>query len=119
MLAPSPIQVTHTVQNGSGVFAVQSFAAGDFIEYFEGHPSPIRTRYSVFLEGVHIEPTGTLKYLNHCCDPNAYFEGRNLMALRPITPGQEITINYKATETELANPFHCHCGAANCAGWIE
>jgi hypothetical protein len=119
MTTPSSVQVTRITNNFFGVFAVRLFIPGEFIENFAGYPSPIRTRYSVFLEGMHIEPTGALKYLNHACNPNAHFKGRDLIALRPIAPGEEITIDYKATETELAAPFQCNCGAPNCAGWIE
>ncbi len=112
------VTVVHTNHNGSAVFAARSFETGEFIEYFAGYVITERTRYSLFLSGQHIEPTGSLKYLNHSCDPNTQFESRNLVALRPIETGEELTINYKTIETELSNPFQCNCGAANCLGWI-
>ena len=35
-----------------------------------------------------------LRYLNHCKEPNAEFDGRDLYAIRDIRPGEEITFDY-------------------------
>ena len=118
MISPD-IQVINTTTNGSGVFAYRAFQPDEFIEFFAGFEIDHPTRYSVYLDGCHIEPTNGLKYLNHACAPNARFKSRNLVALRAIEPGEEITINYKTTEEKLVCPFECQCGSPNCLGLIE
>jgi SET domain-containing protein len=40
------------------------------------------------------EITGPLRFLNHSCRPNAGLSGFELVALRPITAGEEILIDY-------------------------
>jgi uncharacterized protein len=75
-----------------------------------------------------LEPAGDFRYLNHSCEPNCeifYYQPMQgddeppdrlwLRALRPIAPGEELTIDY-AWPAERAIP--CRCGAANCRGWI-
>ena len=61
------------------------------------------------------------QYLNHCCEPNGYMNTaeRTFRALRDIAPGEEISFNYLTTESEMAEPFHCHCGSASCYGFIQ
>ena len=61
-----------------------------------------------------------MRFTNHCCSPNARLtirDGRiEFYALRPITPGEEITVNYGETHHE--GKLKCQCGAPNCAGWL-
>jgi hypothetical protein len=61
------------------------------------------------------------QYLNHCCEPNGYMNTteRTFRALRDIAPGEEISFNYLSTESEMAEPFNCLCGSANCFGFIQ
>ena len=61
------------------------------------------------------------QYLNHSCEPNGYMniEELTVRALKDIAPGEEITFNYLATESEMAVPFNCICGSANCFGFIQ
>lgn len=55
---------------------------------------------------------------NHSCDPNTAYAGLNVIALRPIAKGEELTLNYATFLDEHMEPFICHCGAANCSKWI-
>jgi D-alanine-D-alanine ligase len=55
---------------------------------------------------------------NHSCDPNTSYEGLNVVALRNISKGEELTLNYSAFLDEHMEPFNCRCGAANCCGWV-
>jgi D-alanine-D-alanine ligase len=56
---------------------------------------------------------------NHSCDPNTGFEGLNVVALRNISKGEELTLDYANYCDEWMEPFECHCGAENCRGWVE
>ena len=107
----SPIQ-------GRGVFAEKSLNTGKQIAYFEGCEIDHETAYSLTFGNKRIEPTGILKHLNHSCSPNAGFRGRWLIASREIKPGEEITINYIATEPNISHHFHCDCMSKNCKGSI-
>lgn len=61
-----------------------------------------------------------MRFTNHCCSPNARLtirDGRvEFYALRAITPGEEITVNYGETHHE--GTLACRCGAPNCIGWL-
>lgn len=102
-----------------GVFALKELWRNSVIARFDGYEIGYDTKYSLTLGGVKIEPTGILKYLNHSCEPNAFFQGRVLVAGRHIGQGAEVTIDYFNTETTIVSPFVCHCGSAVCRGEIR
>lgn len=107
---------------GNGVFAAQDFTEGDFIGFFEGEEVANRTSMSLqFAPNFHVEPSLTTPFrnLNHSCDANAFFRGRNLYAHKRIVKGQEIIIDYNCLEFELAAPFQCNCGTTACRGIIK
>jgi hypothetical protein len=59
---------------------------------------------------------------NHSCAPTAALAKRSdLIALRDLAPGEEITYDY-ATNSSVRNPFvmafECACGAPGCRGRI-
>ncbi len=55
---------------------------------------------------------------NHSCEPNVGVKGQIiLLARRDICPGEELTIDYETTQTEM-NPFSCHCKSVNCRGLV-
>ena len=62
--------------------------------------------------------TDPMRFTNHSCSPNARLvirDGRvEFYALRGITPGEEITVNYGETHHE--GKLACRCGAPNCIG---
>lgn len=59
-----------------------------------------------------------MRYTNHSCRPNARLcirQGRvEFYALRAITPGEEITVDYGETHHE--GKLRCRCGVAGCRG---
>jgi uncharacterized protein len=59
-----------------------------------------------------------MRYTNHSCQPNARLCIRNgrveFYALRDITVGDEITVNYGETHHE--GRLQCRCGAPGCVG---
>jgi len=66
-------------------------------------------------------PWNPARWLNHSCAPNAeaqVIEGRIwLIATRDIAPAEEITFNY-GFDLENYRDYPCHCGAANCIGFM-
>lgn len=55
---------------------------------------------------------------NHSCNPNTAYEGLNVVSLRNINAGEELTLNYASFLDEHMEPFDCRCGAANCCGKV-
>ncbi len=56
---------------------------------------------------------------NHSCNANTHYVGLNVIALRKINIGEELTLNYTDFLSDEMEPFHCQCGAANCKGLIK
>jgi len=55
---------------------------------------------------------------NHSCDPNSRFDGLNIVAMKNISKGEELTLDYAEFLDENMEPFQCRCGAKNCRGLI-
>jgi tyrocidine synthetase-3 len=106
---------------GDGVHATRTYRPGDIVLDFA------EVEWRVRRDRVTVQhPTGghmyhpTLAAVGHSCDPNCQVDlaGRVLVALKTIGAGDEVTFDYKATESHLAFPFECGCGATACRGWI-
>lgn len=121
MQKSQPFVVRATPHKGQCLFATRLIAAGTLIARFEGQEIDRNTMHSIHLGGKRLEGDSPLLRIAHACDPNCQFRerGRDLYALRDIQPGEELTIDYLYTEPVIAFPFQCHCGAANCRGWIS
>jgi SET domain-containing protein len=61
------------------------------------------------------------RFLNHSCSPNCdaeFIEERIwIVTTRPVACGEELTFNY-GYDLEEYREHPCHCGAANCVGFI-
>lgn len=57
-----------------------------------------------------------LQYINHSCAPNVFFDTTKmeLVCLKAIKPGEELTFFYPSTEWDMAAPFACNCGSREC-----
>lgn len=55
---------------------------------------------------------------NHSCNPNTAYDGLNVLSLRAILKGEELTLDYASFLDENMEPFQCHCGSANCRSTI-
>ncbi len=62
--------------------------------------------------------TDPMRFTNHSCRPNTRLtirQGRvEFYALRPIAPGDEVTVDYGETHHE--GKLACRCGAPGCRG---
>lgn len=56
---------------------------------------------------------------NHSCDPNTGYDGLDVVALRDIAPGEELTLDYATFCNETAASFECRCGAPNCRRTVQ
>jgi len=118
---------------GLGVFARRAIVTGESVGEVTGlvrDDPDYSTDYCMDLGGdMSLEPDAPFRYLNHSCDPNCELvlieteeeDGSDgipeiwLETLRPIAPGEEMTIDYGwPADTEV----RCLCGSPRCRGWI-
>ena len=62
-----------------------------------------------------------LECTNHSCDPNCFFDTTawELIALKSIQAGEELTFFYPSTEWDMDQVFECRCGSSACMGHIQ
>ena len=120
---------------GFGIYATRDIAPGEIIYKGEERPQREATRRWVEkhwkpeeqqLFRHYAVPLSREVYLlwdkepaawapqNHSCQANTGYEGLNLVALRAIADGEELTLDYQELLDESAEPFDCQCGAPNC-----
>jgi uncharacterized protein len=120
--------------DGYGVFAQQPIAAGQRLGQLTGESITVaeaghRAQAGGRLMLVELSPAraidasrsqDALRFTNHSCEPNARIlvdDGEvRFVALRPIPPGEELTVDYGITHHE--GRLACHCGAAGCRHWL-
>jgi len=84
--------------HGTGVFAVRLITEDTFIARYQGRPTSADGAHVLWIdEGRGFEGfdgSGVLRYLNHSRSPNTWFDGRDLYALRDISPDEELFFDY-------------------------
>ena len=124
---------------GYGIVATRDLAPGAIVFCGEGRPQRVVTRR-------HVEETWTAedrvmfdRYAyplseevfvlwdrdpsewapqNHSCDPNTRFDGLDVVAVRAIRAGDELTLDYAQFLDASAEVFECRCGASTCRGRV-
>lgn len=111
---------------GQSVWAVAPIPEGDVVVSGWGPRLPGRTRHS-FQVGpdVHVEIRNEVELINHSCEPNcgvylpAGAERLEVVARRPLAPGEEVTIDYAMFEYAVEfMPERCLCGSPVCRGRV-
>ena len=122
------VEVRTAGRKGCGLFARRDFGTGEFI-FRRRHTRVVSTHQIAELterERMHLceldfnrvavlAPPGC--YLNHACDPNAMRHGVKVFAWRPITAGDEITIDYRLNAFD-DETWPCACGSRSCSGVV-
>jgi len=86
--------------HGLGVFAKRPIDRKERIGSYLAHRTRRDGMYVLWVEDDRggkwrgFNGYGRLRYLNHSSAPNSEFDGLSLFAIRPIRPGEEITIHY-------------------------
>jgi len=137
MFSLAPVRFRDSAIEGRGVFARQRFQRGDVITAYAPRQQrlaiddPAATaaaaaKFTLVSEGAWVivpdtsAPGGWL--CNHSCNPNAaiYSDGAGrIQCLRPIDPGQEVTIFYGWVTFNQPERDPCRCGAKSCRGFIN
>jgi len=126
--------------SGFGIYATLAIAEGEVIFPGEERPHRIVTRSHVestwqtddqkvfrsyaypLSDEVYVlwdEDAEKWAPQNHSCNPNTGFRGLDVVALRDIVSGEELTLDYATFCSETMSPFDCCCGGPNCRGRIE
>ncbi|WP_372846405.1 SET domain-containing protein [Pontiella sp.] len=93
------LEVRESRIHGRGVYAVAPIAAGEKIGTYHGEITEQDDTYVLWVtdeDGTEYGINGVtdLKFLNHSHEPNAEFDGEELLAIVDIEPGDEITFHY-------------------------
>lgn len=110
---------------GKGLFAERDFKQGEVLCLFQGQEISDEYADALYQKGfdyilqvskrTFLILKGQEKFINHSCSPNGAFLNKSaeLVALRDIKKGEEITFDYSANEgTEFE--FLCQCQSPNC-----
>jgi uncharacterized protein len=121
---PSAIQ-------GRGLFARDAITAGEIVAVKGGSIMDLATLAGVRAEisaaeiqienDLYIAPHTTAEveasmlHLNHSCDPNVGVRGQiTFVAMRDVSPGSELTIDYAMIDGDPSEVMHCSCGTREC-----
>jgi SET domain-containing protein len=122
------VAVRDAGRKGLGVFALRTFAKGEFI--FRRRHGRIVANARIrslsredrrhlceldYTRSAVVLPPGC--YLNHSCEPNAMRSGAKVFAWRRIRQGEEITIDYRLNAFG-SHRSKCLCGSPSCTGEI-
>jgi len=137
MYSLSPVEFRSSGIEGRGVFARRRFEPGEVVVAYApkhrkvdaGGPeaeAAASTKLTLLSEDRWVlvpdtsVPGGWL--CNHSCDPNAALysdRGGRIQCVRPIAPGEEVTIFYGWVTRNEPERDPCRCGAASCRGYIN
>lgn len=96
----SNIEIKTSSLHGRGVFARKKLKKHSYLGTFEGSETKKNSSHVLW---IHDPETGKetgrlgknmLRFLNHSARPNAEFDLWELRAVKDISPGEEITIDY-------------------------
>ena len=110
--------------NQKSLHASKKFSPGEVICNFNAGITQSFATYLTVQTGAHTHITlmpEFLQYINHSCAPNVFFDtaSMELICLKPLQPGDELTFFYPSTEWEMAQPFVCNCVDADCLQLIN
>lgn len=115
-----------------GVYAVEAIETDELIAVFGGEvvtqkqfdtlPDRLRRLSIQVEEGLFLVAVneGPADYVNHSCDPNSGLSGQiELVTMRDIAVGEEITFDYAMSDGSDYDEFECECGAPDCRGTVR
>lgn len=122
-IATSPI-------NGKGIRSGENIKRGEVIQPIKGkmkfmtikckNDSLSNPNWIGVAKNQWIDPGKPFKFLNHSCNPNAGVRGKiNIVAIKDIKEGEEITLDYSIVEGDSSWEMKCECGAPNCRSIIR
>jgi len=120
------VELRRTADKGHGVFATQSFEAGDVV--MRGRILGVLERNDAHATqsgpGTYVRYDGLFPSVNHSCQPNCGVcpnetGAEDLVARTRIGAGQEITFDYAMRNYSVEHfRGRCVCGEARCRGLV-
>ena len=115
------VVVRNIAPKGRGVFSKKTFRSGDLVITGKPIEGPTARSWATIQMDVdvHIIPDEPFLVANHSCEPNCGLQHNeygayDLVALRDIARGEEITWDYCMCEWEMVGFSECHCGSSTC-----
>jgi hypothetical protein len=108
----------------NALFALRGYRPGEVIAKFSAGTISAEPTYLTVQVGtrkhITLQPE-FLQYINHSCDPNVFFDtsSMELVALKEVEEGEEMTFFYPSTEWKMTQTFNCFCGSPVCIGTIK
>jgi hypothetical protein len=137
MFSLAPVQFRDSAIEGRGVFARKHFQRGDVVTPY----APGQQRLEISDPAANMAASSKLTLVseqawvivpdtsvpggwlcNHSCSPNAavYSDGAaRIQCLRPIAPGEEVTVFYGWVTLNEPERDPCRCGSPACRGYIN
>jgi hypothetical protein len=114
----------NTSTNQKSLHATVALHAGQVFSKFNAGITQSFATYLTVQTGVNTHITlqpEFLQYINHSCAPNVFFDTdvMELVALKELQPGDELTFFYPSTEWEMSQPFVCNCKTPECLQLIN
>ncbi|OQY92380.1 MAG: hypothetical protein B6D37_13890 [Sphingobacteriales bacterium UTBCD1] len=134
-----PFEIKGNSIAGFGIYANREIPAGEIVFYGEGKAQRIISRRYMERNWNEREKENFRRYAypiskevyilwdvdpsewapqNHSCDPNTEFNGLNVIAIKNISKGEELTLDYARFLDESMEPFQCSCSSPDCRGMI-
>lgn len=121
--ASSQPYIQKDINGSKGVFTRLTIPKSTKILNLAGEIVKQPNRFSLQIDkNRHLTESGEIDdFINHACRPSCRinFCDLSLVAIRDLKSGEELTINYCASEYKIAAPFSCSCGATNCYGVVK
>lgn len=126
--------------SGYGIYASKGLKPGEIVFFGEEKPHRLVTKKFVEENWSKYELQSFRKYAwpvsnevyilwdeapaewapqNHSCNPNTTYSGLNVVAIKPIQTGEELTLDYTTFLNDEMESFICNCGAANCKKIVQ
>ena len=122
------LEVKETNKYGRGVFALEDIKKGQIVYVINGERIPLsevvkrinsgkENLDDIFQIGkrTYIDLNDFSRLFNHSCDPNTGIRKiSEIVALRDIKKGEEITYDYSSTISPTVWEMECKCGTEKC-----
>ncbi len=121
------VKVKRSKKYGRGVYAVRKIRKGETIASFDGPVYTDRDHWTndMYNHAIQFAPrkwrdsAGIARLINHSCEPNCGIKRLfDVVAMRTIQPGEQVTWDYEMTEKNPDWRLKCKCGSPHCRKWI-
>lgn len=117
------VEIKRTKNRGYGVFAKLPIKKSEVVAEFDGDILSIEDDWTIdqYNHCIQFEETrwrdsrGLARIINHSCEPNCGIKKLfQVVAMRNISPNEEITWDYEMTENHPYWKMKCKCGTKSC-----